>query len=101
MLRTSQKLMKYYYNGSSIQKYSRRVAPDVEPKQFKASFKPGDAPEYIYDAKIKFNEEYKPYTLNSSHTMLVGTVVFFSYLTYRYERIREVEGRTLTHQYPV
>ena len=101
MLRVGQKLIKYGYNGSSVPKFTGRYSPEVEKKEFKSSFKPGDAPEYIYDAKIKFNEDYKPYTINGSHTILFSVVALFSYLTYRYERVRELDGKTLTHQYPV
>ena len=101
MLRVGQNLMKYAYNGSFISKYNRKVAPEVEKKQFQESFKAGDAPEYIYNANIKFNEEYKPYTANSSHSFIVGVVVVFSYLTYRYETVREQQGKTITHQYAI
>ncbi len=48
----------------------------------------GDKPEYIYDANIKFEPEYKPYRLSYSYALLISWVAVFSYLSLRYEKIR-------------
>ena len=61
----------------------------------------GDKPEYIYDANIKFEPEYKPYRLSYSYALLISWIAVFTYLSLRYEKIRSNNGRTLTHQYPL
>lgn len=101
MLRIGQQLLKYSYNGSPVNKYYPKTAPEVQKTPLKETFTPGDAPEYLYNSNIKFNPEYKPYTANGNHGFLIMTIVVFSYLTYRYERVRKLQGKTQTHQYPI
>ena len=101
MLRVGQKLLKYSYNGAAWKKYNPAVNPEIERKELKEKFQAGDAPEYLYDTKVKFDPDYKPYTTNSTHGFLAGIIIFFGYLTLRYERVRELEKKTVTHQYPV
>lgn len=67
-----------------MRKYAIPYPLETEKKKLKSSFKEGDRAEYIYDAKIKFEEEYKPYKPYYSSTFLVGVVLIFGYMTIRY-----------------
>lgn len=97
MLRPFQTLLRYGYNSGQFRKYAPLYPLETEPKKLKSQFKEGDRPEYLYDANIKFEEEYKPYRTIYSNTLLISVCLLFAYMTIRYERIRKLQGKKTVH----
>lgn len=101
MLRIAQRLIKYSYNNNDLTRHAPKIPLEIEPIKLKTKFKEGQRPQYIYDAKIKFDEDFKPYKVEYSSAFLVSFIIVMSYLTIRYERIRKLKGKTITHQYGI
>ena len=102
MLRLTQNLVRYGYNGGAYYRRGIQSMPwETEKKELKKEFKEGEKPEFIYDEKVKFDEDYKPYKIHTNSSVLIGFVLLCWYFTYRFEHMRKKEGRTLRHEYSI
>lgn len=94
--------LRYFYNNrNNWQRYNKNIPLVTEPVQLQKEFKAGDKPEFIYKNKIVFPAEYKPYEQDIDPVFVLGGVAIILYLTWRYDRKREMRGRTYTSEYSI
>jgi hypothetical protein len=100
MLRLTQKFGRYYLNAPK-ERYAKLYPLEAEKKKFKTEMVVGESPEYLYDAKIKFDPQYVPYEKRNNHSFAVMACSVLVFMIWRYEKMRKAAGRTLTHEFPI
>jgi hypothetical protein len=94
--------LRYFYNNrNNWQRYNKNIPLVTEPVQLQKDFKAGDKPEFIYRNKIVFPKDYKPYEEDIDPVFVLGAVGIVLYLSWRYDRKREINGRTFTSEYSI
>ena len=78
-----------YNNFNNWRRYHKDFEVPVEKKELKKSFEQGDKPQFMYDNKIIWPNEYKPWKSQYPFEYAIGFVLILLYLDYRKELTRE------------
>jgi hypothetical protein len=90
-----------YNNFNNWRRYYKNAPIQSEQKLFKKEFKEGDQPEFAYDSNIAWPDEYKPWKNQVPYQYALGIALMVLYVDWRTERIRQNDGITETHPYPI
>lgn len=90
-----------YNNYNNWRRYFKNYPIQSEQKLWKKDFKEGDQPEFSYDSNIAWPDKYKPWAEQRPYEYVLGLGLLILYVDWRTDRIREKEGMTETHPYPI
>lgn len=91
----------FYNNRNTWRRYNKSIPNPTEPVQLQKEFQVGDKPEVLYKNKLIFPKEYRPEDWDIEPMFFIGIVLTCFYLNWRYERKRELNGRTFTTEYVI
>lgn len=102
MLRSCLKNVRFGYNNfNNWRRYFKNYPIQSETKLWKKEFKEGDQAEFSYDNKVAWPEDYKPWRDSRPFEYVLGLALIILYFDQRTDRIRENDGITESHPYPV
>ena len=101
MLRTASSLTRTvrfgYNNFNNWRRYFKNHPLQGEPQQLKQDFKAGDQAEFVYDSKVVWPEEYKPWKAQVPFEYALGIALLILYIDWRTDRQRVKQGVEETH----